>query len=99
MKNLLALAAAALLVFAAVGWYLGWYQIKSESKDGHRQIHIDVNGPKISEDLEKGKDKIRDLLTSKEKEAKAVTPPGASTPALPLPPLQSPAVPLPPLPN
>lgn len=69
MKNLLALAAFALLLFAGVGWYLGWYKIQSSpSADGHRQISIDLNTPKIKDDLNTGKEKLRDLLSSKEKE-------------------------------
>lgn len=70
MRNLLALLAFAVLAFAGVGWYLGWYQIKSTpTNDGHRQISIDLNTPKIKEDLNTGKEKLRDLLTTKEKES------------------------------
>jgi hypothetical protein len=66
MRNLLALAAAGLLAFAAVGWYLGWYQVKNDpTPDGHRQVTIDVNSTKITEDLGKGKTKLHDLLESK----------------------------------
>jgi hypothetical protein len=75
MRNLLALAATALLIFAGVGWYLGWYQITSSTdSSGHREIQIDLNSPKISEDLNRGKEKVRDLLDSK----KPVAPSGSS---------------------
>jgi hypothetical protein len=64
MRNLLALLALALLVFAGVGWMLGWYNIQSTSdSSGHRQIHIDVNTPKITQDLNKGREKLRDILS------------------------------------
>jgi hypothetical protein len=64
MRNLLALAAAAILMFAVVGWWLGWYQITSTPDGtGHQNIHIDVNKNKISEDLKKGKAKLYDLLS------------------------------------
>lgn len=73
MKNILALLAFGLLVFAGVGWYLGWYKIQSTpTADGHRQISIDLNTPKIKEDLNTGKEKLRDLLTSKEKETSEI---------------------------
>ena len=47
MRNLLALAATAVLVFAGVGWYLDWYKIRSKrSSDGSRSFQIDLNSPK-----------------------------------------------------
>jgi hypothetical protein len=64
MRNLLALLAFAVLVFAGAGWYLGWYKIGSTpSADGHRNINVDLNTPKIKDDLNKGKEKLRDILT------------------------------------
>src|SRR5437764_14789020 len=61
MRNLLALSAAALLILAAVGWYLDWYKIKTvPAEQGRQQITIDVNGGKIGEDLSKGKATLRD---------------------------------------
>ena len=59
MRNLLALMGAALVTFAAVGWYLDWYRIRTEpGASGHRQVEIDFNGTKIQHDLEKGRDKL-----------------------------------------
>lgn len=64
MRNLLALAAAATLAFLGIGWFLGWYKIQSTTgSDGHRQINIDLNTNKIKQDVNKGKDKLRDILT------------------------------------
>src|SRR4051794_4745740 len=63
MKNLLALVGLALIGFAGVGWYLDWYKFKTEATvDGHRKIDVDVNTPKISQDLKKGKEKVRDII-------------------------------------
>ncbi len=94
MKNLLALAAAALIVFAAVGWYLGWYNVsRTTDPSGHQKINIDVNSPKITKDINKGfnkvKDKVRDAL-SKDKDTSQ--PPKTAEQD------QSPKPPLPPLP-
>lgn len=54
MRNVLALLAACLLGFAAVGWYLNWYQLSSTaSSSGHQSVNIDINGVKIREDVKK----------------------------------------------
>lgn len=67
MRNLLALAAAALLTFGVVGYFRGWYQVKtSPAAGGHQQIQIDVNRPKISEDVNASKAKLREILSSNE---------------------------------
>lgn len=71
MRNLLALAAAALLSFAVVGHFRGWYQIKSDgAPGGHQQIHIDVNRTKITDDVNVSKNKLREVLTPKETNGK-----------------------------
>ena len=55
MRNLLAFLAAAVLAFAALGWYLDWYKIKSEpTGEGHRHVNIDFNEDKILDDVHKG---------------------------------------------
>ncbi|OAI39829.1 hypothetical protein AYO40_05405 [Planctomycetaceae bacterium SCGC AG-212-D15] len=65
MRNLLALLAAALLAFAGIGWYLGWYQVKSEpSLSGHQNVNIDINGSKIIADVEKGKKVVQEMKKS-----------------------------------
>lgn len=77
LRSLLTLLGAAVLTFAVVGWFLGWYQIKTTpGADGHRQVNIDFNGPKIAEDVSKGTKKITNLL---EKPA----PQGGTTPTVP----------------
>ncbi len=63
MRNLLALVGLAVVVFAGLGWYLGWYSFQSETTSpGHRQIKIDVNTDKISKDVHKGEQKLHDAL-------------------------------------
>jgi len=58
MRNLLAFFAAAALTVVGVGWYLGWF----------RTINIELNTTKIREDLNKGEQKVQQLLKSKRKE-------------------------------
>jgi hypothetical protein len=93
MRNLLALAAIALITFAALGWYLDWYHISSTpASEGHRRVNIDVNTTKIGHDVEKGGEKVRKILEThnkKDAEPKADSkdPPKSEPPANEPPPL------------
>jgi len=49
MRNLLAMGAAGLLVFAGLGWYLDWYRLQTGvTPDGQRHISVDVDTKKVS---------------------------------------------------
>lgn len=61
VRNLLALLAAAALLFAGLGWYLDWYQVSSVSALGGRQsVNIDFNSNKIRTDVNKVKKGIEE---------------------------------------
>ncbi len=63
MRNLLAFLAAALLAFAGIGWYLGWYSVqKTPAAPGHQSVSIDIDKSKIGKDIEKGEEKIHEVL-------------------------------------
>ena len=64
MRNLLALLGAAVVAFAAVGWYLDWYHIKSTpgTNAGHQNVSVDINSAKILQDGQKGVKKIEAKL-------------------------------------
>lgn len=63
MRNLLALFALGLLTVAGVGWYLGWYSVQSNSAAaGKRTVNIDIDSNKISQDLQKGTEKVQQFL-------------------------------------
>ncbi len=80
MRNLLALAAAALIAFVVVGWFRGWYQVSSKPSATGREYDVNFNAPKITHDLEKGEEKVRDMVNSKVKQTSAPTPaPGQTT--------------------
>jgi hypothetical protein len=85
MRNLLALFGAAILTFAVLGWYLGWYKIQSEpAPAGHHNVNIDVNREKIAEDVhkgvQKGEEKVESILEKDKK--KADTKPQSAAPSL-----------------
>jgi hypothetical protein len=83
MKNLLALAAAGLIAFVVVGWFLGWYHVE---KTGN-ELKVDFNTPKITEDINKGKTKLEGILT---KQPSTTNP--AQTPSPTPPPITPPRV-------
>lgn len=51
MKNLLALVGLAVVLFAGLGWYLGWYKLSvAKTDDGKLQIKADVDAQKVRDD-------------------------------------------------
>jgi hypothetical protein len=97
MRNLLALLGAALVTFAVVGWFRDWYKIQTgPDAAGHREVNIDINGRKIKQDLNKGREKLHEVLDHKGQEtapAAAHAAPNAGTPAFAPPPGFGPTVP------
>ena len=66
MKNLLSMAAAGLVIFAGLGWYLDWYKVqRTQLPDGHQSIGVDINTPQIKNDWQRGRDKVTGYLTNK----------------------------------
>ena len=67
MRNMLALFGAALLTVVGVGWYLGWYKVRSQpaSVPGQHSVNIDINTNKISQDLQQGEQKLQQWLEKK----------------------------------
>ena len=61
MRNLLAFFAAVTLTVVGVGWYLGWFQT----------VKVELNTTKIREDLNKGEQKVHQLLKNRRKERAA----------------------------
>ena len=59
MRSLLTLVGAAVVTFAVVGYFLGWYQVHTApGPDGHRKVDIDFNAQQFQQDVEKAKDQI-----------------------------------------
>jgi hypothetical protein len=70
MRNLLALLAAVLLIFAGLGWYLDWFKLKTQpAEPGHHNVSIDIDKKKITDDIQKGEQKLHQMLdNAKEKD-------------------------------
>jgi hypothetical protein len=68
MRNMLALFGAALLTVVGVGWYLGWYKVRNQpaSVPGQHTVNIDIDGNKISQDLQQGEQKLQQWLEKKD---------------------------------
>jgi hypothetical protein len=86
MRNTLAFVAALALAVAGLGWYLGWYQVQTKpGRAGHQTVNIDINTGKAVKDihhaeeevLDKGKEKLHDLV-EKGKQAAADQPDGGA---------------------
>jgi len=101
MRNLLALLAAAFLAFAGIGWYLGWYQVKSDpTLSGHQNVNIDINGTKILSDVKKGREVVEEMKkNAAEAKSKAETDAPAPAAAPSSSSAVAPAITLPPAPS
>jgi hypothetical protein len=85
MRNLLAFAAACVLGFLVVGWYLDWYRFTPASSDmGHRSYTIDIDSKKIGTDVahyvHEGEEKLSGAVEAAEAAKKNATTPAATKP-------------------
>jgi hypothetical protein len=63
MRNILAFLAACIIAVGGIGWYLGWFSVQSTAgAAGKRNVNIEVDSRKISEDLQKGTEKIQEAI-------------------------------------
>ena len=70
MKNLLALVGLAVVAFAGVGWYMGWYKVKVDrSASGELQVETKVNTKQVSEDTSNWLQQAGKFLDSKVQKA------------------------------
>jgi hypothetical protein len=84
MRNLLALVGLLVVIFAVAGWFLGWYQFET---DGHHDVKIEINGPKIEKDVHQGAQKLEKAVENKVNNGSPNTPalPPGYTPGTPPP--------------
>lgn len=66
MRNLLALAALAIIAFAVIGYYQGWYTFRSSaSPDGRQSIQLDVDTKKIEGSVNEVKKDVGEFIRGK----------------------------------
>jgi hypothetical protein len=91
VKNLLALVGLLVVGFGVAGWYLGWYQFGTQDDaQGHHQLKLQVDSSKVTQDLNKGREKIVEAI-DKETGTVPPAPPPTSQPPAPPQPSQPPA--------
>jgi hypothetical protein len=87
MRNLLALLGAAVVAFAALGYFLGWYNVHSIiDGEGHRHQVIDVNPTKAVHDVTQGEEALKNTLQKNQGQPgqqPAPTPETTQTPSAP----------------
>ena len=68
MKNILALIGLVVVLVVGLGWYLEWFQVKSQpGSDGHRTFNVDVNTKGIVDDVKTGAQKVTNIITNDNK--------------------------------
>jgi hypothetical protein len=70
MRNLLALVGAAVVGFAGLGWYLGWYHIGTDSG----KVEVEINAKKVISDVKAGEKKAADFVNKSGPPAPTPTP-------------------------
>ena len=72
MRSLISLLCLGVFVFLVAGWFLDWYDVsKVKSDNGKSSYQVDINGNKIKEDLNKGKQKLGDTIENFDEKNKA----------------------------
>jgi hypothetical protein len=78
MRNFFALIGFAIVVFAVVGWYMGWYQVRfSQGEEGKLEIKTAVDTKKVVTDSSSFFQKLGQMLME---QAQNPATPGGSQP-------------------
>jgi hypothetical protein len=72
MRNILAFLGALVVTLLVVGWYENWFQVRTTpGKDGNRNISIDIDSSKVTNDVEEAEHKIETVIEEEAKKAKS----------------------------
>jgi hypothetical protein len=80
MRNILAFLGALVVTLLLVGWYENWFQVRTTpGTDGNRNISIDIDSTKVTNDIEETERKIETFIEEESKKAKAAPQPTQPT--------------------
>ena len=79
MRNLLALFGALVATFLVAGYFLGWYSIQTQKAAPGRH-HIEIDGTKIRQDLDRVGEQTRDWINSKSQQTTEKQPDNSAAP-------------------
>jgi hypothetical protein len=75
MRNILAFLGALVVTLVVVGWYENWFQFRTTpAPDGKRNITVDIDSTKVTNDVEEAEHKIETLIEEEVKKAKSTSP-------------------------
>jgi hypothetical protein len=76
MRNILAFIGALVVTLVVVGWYEDWFQLRTTpGADGNRNLSIDIDSKKVTDDVKKTENEIQHLLDEHAKAAGQTTQP------------------------
>jgi hypothetical protein len=63
VRNILALVGGAVVTFAGLGWYLGWYSVaRKAASPGQSSFQVDINREQLTKDIKQGIERGREGL-------------------------------------
>ena len=65
MRNLLAFVGALVVTAAGLGYYLGWYTVRTGPSPAGRSVTFDIDTGKIGQDLNQAEQKIAKKLSER----------------------------------
>jgi hypothetical protein len=75
MRNILAFLGALVVTLVVVGWYENWFQFRTTpGADGNRNITIDIDSNKVTNDVEEAEHKVQTFIDEEAKKAKSTSP-------------------------
>jgi hypothetical protein len=85
MRNTLAFIGAVVVTVAGAGWYLDWYQVRTNpAPTGRRSFNVEIDTVKIGDDIQKGGARIQEVLEKRRQEAEAKAKTGGAKESRPL---------------
>ena len=68
MRNLLAFVGALVVTVAGLGYYLGWYTVRTGPSPAGRSVTVDIDTGKIGQDLSRAEQKLHKKLEERSRQ-------------------------------